>query len=399
VIPLAVIFSAVCLAIAVGARNYKEGQSLLTPVSFAVFLPAMVSLVPGIEVSPTLALIPITNVSLLIREFMAGNYLWTETLLAFGSTSLLAVASLWWATSQFEQESVLFRHAEDIRWSPFQRRRGPGQSAAPSPAAAFVLIVFELLALAWIGSSAANWSLQRTILVSQAIVIALPLFVLRRGGYDRKAVLALSTPRPAAWSATIVLILGGWLLSIGLASVQNRITPFPSDVLKRFQDLFDELSRMPVYTSLLLVAVVPAVCEETLCRGFLLHSLRPRLGRNGAVILTAVIFGLLHMDPYRLVPTIFLGLLFGWLVVQTGSIYPAMLAHAMNNALSFLVYKYEPWFEQVSWLQAESTLLPWYVAVPALTGLTFGIVWLKRIGGSRAPSDSRFPDRPSGAGG
>jgi sodium transport system permease protein len=120
-IPLTVIFSAVCMAVAVCARNYKEGQNLLMPVYFVAFMPAMIAAVPGVEISPLLALVPVTNVALLIREYLMGSYPLLMSLIAFGSTSLLAAAALWWATYQFKQEAVLFRHAEDLKWSLFRR--------------------------------------------------------------------------------------------------------------------------------------------------------------------------------------------------------------------------------------------------------------------------------------
>ena len=62
-------------------------------------------------------------------------------------------------------------------------------------------------------------------------------------------------------------------------------------------------------------------------------------------------------NPYRFVATAFLGILMGVIVIRNGSIYPAVLAHAINNALSFIVQKNEAWIEKLSWLNAESSEL------------------------------------------
>ena len=393
-IPLAVVFAAGCLAVAVWARNYKEGQNLLTPIYMAVLAPAMVSMLPNTGMTPALALVPIANVSLLIREYLMGNYLWLESLLAFGSSSLVAVAALWWATYQFRQERVLFRHAEDIKWPfPFPRRaprvKAPLEAALPPLNQVLLVLVAVLVILFMLGSRATEMGVVGSLLISQALVLAAPLGMMRRGHYDWRRTFALHRPRAAVWPATLVLVTGAWLLGIELATVQNWISPFPEDFLKRFAELFDALNTLPLIASLALVALLPGVCEELLCRGFILQSLRARFGAGAAVLLTAIAFGLLHLDPFRLAPTIFLGILFGLIVVWTGSIYPAMLAHACNNAFSFLVQRNEQAVKGIAWLDLESAeSLPWYVVFAAVVMVALGLWWLKKIGETHVPSDS-----------
>jgi membrane protease YdiL (CAAX protease family) len=81
------------------------------------------------------------------------------------------------------------------------------------------------------------------------------------------------------------------------------------------------------------VAVTPAICEECLFRGPILHGLRTRLDSVAAVVITAALFGLFHMDVYRLIPTMMLGVLLGFIALESGSIVPAMVAHFCNNAM------------------------------------------------------------------
>jgi sodium transport system permease protein len=109
VLPLAVVFAAALLAIAVTARNYREAQQYIQPLMFLIILPAMASFVPGVELKPTFALIPILNVSLAAKEIFAGNYPWGSIALIFGSTCVYAAAALYWAVRQFHREEVLFR--------------------------------------------------------------------------------------------------------------------------------------------------------------------------------------------------------------------------------------------------------------------------------------------------
>ena len=108
-LPVAVLFSAVLMTIALFAKTYKEAQSYLTPMTFVVIIPAVAAMLPGIELTPKLAIIPILNVSLLCKELVAGTYHWTFIVLIFLSTCFYAAAALFIAVKMFQRESVLFR--------------------------------------------------------------------------------------------------------------------------------------------------------------------------------------------------------------------------------------------------------------------------------------------------
>jgi sodium transport system permease protein len=109
VLPTAVFFSAAMLAIALFARTTKEAQSYLMPMTFLVIIPAVAALLPGIELTPRLAVIPVLSTSLLIKEIISGTYHWNYIALIFASTCLYASAAMFLAVKMFQRESVLFR--------------------------------------------------------------------------------------------------------------------------------------------------------------------------------------------------------------------------------------------------------------------------------------------------
>jgi sodium transport system permease protein len=108
-LPLAVMFSAALLTIALFAKTYKEAQSYITPLMFVVIIPAIASILPGVELTPKFALIPVLNVSLLCKDLIAGTYHWNLIAIIFGSTCVYAAAALFLAVKMFQRESVLFR--------------------------------------------------------------------------------------------------------------------------------------------------------------------------------------------------------------------------------------------------------------------------------------------------
>jgi sodium transport system permease protein len=108
-LPLSVLFSAVLMTVALFAKTYKEAQSYLTPMTFVVVIPAIASVMPGVELSPKLALIPILNTSLVCKEIITGTYHWHSILVIFASTCVYAAAAIFLAVKMFQRESVLFR--------------------------------------------------------------------------------------------------------------------------------------------------------------------------------------------------------------------------------------------------------------------------------------------------
>jgi sodium transport system permease protein len=108
-LPLAVFFAAVLLTISLFAKSYKEAQSYLTPMTFVVVIPAVASLLPGVELTPKLALIPILSTSLVCKEIVAGTFHWNYIILILLSSSVYAAAGLFLAVKMFQRESVLFR--------------------------------------------------------------------------------------------------------------------------------------------------------------------------------------------------------------------------------------------------------------------------------------------------
>jgi len=82
--------------------------------------------------------------------------------------------------------------------------------------------------------------------------------------------------------------------------------------------------------------IVAPIAEETFFRGFIIGGLRKRFGAVGALLISAVFFALLH-PPLTIFPVIgALGLLLGFLFLQTGSLWPGIFLHATFNTIGFL---------------------------------------------------------------
>ena len=108
-LPVAVMLSAVLLAVALFAKSFREAQSYTGPLMLVVIMPAMIGILPGMDLNARLALVPLVNVSLVCKEMIAGTWHWFYILLIFGSACVYAAAALAWAVWMFQREEVLFR--------------------------------------------------------------------------------------------------------------------------------------------------------------------------------------------------------------------------------------------------------------------------------------------------
>jgi sodium transport system permease protein len=117
----------------------------------------------------------------------------------------------------------------------------------------------------------------------------------------------------------------------------QRVLPVPKEVVEQLARL---VGHRPLAVEVLVMAVTPAICEEALFRGALLRGFEARLGRVTTVVLTAVLFGLFHLSVYRLVPATLLGVALGVVALRCGSLWPAILFHAVNNTALVVLAHY-----------------------------------------------------------
>ena len=107
--PVAMLFAALLLTISLFAKSYKEAQSYVSPLIVVVIMPAMMGMLPGIELSAKTALVPILNLSLVCKEMLSGVWHWNYIALIFGSTTLYASIAVALCVRMFNREDVIFR--------------------------------------------------------------------------------------------------------------------------------------------------------------------------------------------------------------------------------------------------------------------------------------------------
>ncbi|EWH12100.1 Na+ efflux pump ABC transporter permease [Catenovulum agarivorans DS-2] len=108
-LPLVMSVSALVLCISIYAKNFKEAQNFMAPLSFLIFVPLIAAMMPGIELNWQWAFVPISNVALAIKEILKGQGDSMLLLTVWSSQLIAAIALLAFATYWFKREAVLFR--------------------------------------------------------------------------------------------------------------------------------------------------------------------------------------------------------------------------------------------------------------------------------------------------
>ena len=109
VLPVAILAASLMVAISFFAKSYKEGQSYLTPLLMVVVFPAVLGMLPGMELTPKLALIPIFNVCQIVKEIFLGSFSMSAFVIACSANLVYAGLAFFAATRIFRAEGVLFR--------------------------------------------------------------------------------------------------------------------------------------------------------------------------------------------------------------------------------------------------------------------------------------------------
>ena len=362
-LPVVLLVSSLLLLVSGYSKSYKEYQIYFFPVFLGVAIPSLASVLPGIELRSAIVLVPLANVSVAVKEVLAGEFPWIFLALTFVVTGAAALFASRLTTRALSVERLI---------SPVQLDEAEllgGKALFPKRVLRWFGIFWVILFVSalWFGQ---ELGVRGQLLVNLVgIFLGGSILIMRRYRLDVREVLALRPVAPVNWLAVLIGAPSAYLTGIGLAHLSNLILPVSEETLEAFgQFLLPE--GMPLWQILLLLTILPGICEEIAFRGILLHGLRKRFHPVVLCVVVGAIFGIFHVDLFRLIPTAYLGIVIAASVLLTGSIFPAMLWHALNNAIG-LVPLYFGWF--------GDGLPAWsFFAGVAGLALAFAILWRNR---------------------
>ncbi|MCC6487724.1 MAG: CPBP family intramembrane metalloprotease [Candidatus Hydrogenedentes bacterium] len=392
-IPLAFFISAVMMSIAVYAKSFQEAQSLLTPFLLILLFPAALAAIPGFHLSVTMQLVPIANFALLFKDLVTQKVSAHPIVMVLLSTTVYACLALYMAARIFRREDVVLSHDHGLsltlRRSQFIKRD------VPTPGTALFIFTLCLLLLFYAGTYVqGKYALWGLVITQYGIFLFPTVLVLWYLRVNLRSALSLRLPQRSGFFGGLVIALGWAVMSLQLSVWQQRILPFPEELAKEMERLTG-LGDQPVWVLLLVLALSPAICEETLFRGAVLSGLRKYLPWWALLLAVGVAFGVAHISIHRMFLTGLSGVMLTYVVWRTGSIYPGILAHFVINSTAVLLQN-----KQVEARMPEELRLfldaalkqeqgfPWWVLVGAAMVFAIGIVLTER---SRPKASSTSP--------
>lgn len=135
----------------------------------------------------------------------------------------------------------------------------------------------------------------------------------------------------------ITMRFNNWIIPEG-SWVESWFKPMEESAAELTDALLQMDDPMMLLINLIMIAVLPALGEEIAFRGILQNQVAKATGNiHLAVWISAILFSAYHLQFYGFIPRMLLGAFFGYLVVWTGSIWPSIIAHFVNNASAVLV--------------------------------------------------------------
>lgn len=357
-VPLATLLAAVLLAVSGRSSSYKEAQLLYFPVFVVCVALGCTGVLPEVELRSVIAVVPLANVGVAVREVFIGHYDWLMLGVA-AAVNLAGAAVLVWLTARGLTSEELIK-------SPEQGGREESFSRAVLTwfavmAAALVVIPPNVEVLA---------GLTGQVLFNQLVIfLGAPLLMVWVYRLDPVQAFALRPVQAPVWLAVLLLIPACQIASVGVVKLTERVLPIPTRMLEEMAKMLVPEGVGPLQL-VFLIAVLPGICEELAFRGTLLYGLRRRLRPVWLVLAVGAIFGAFHFSYFRVIPTGFTGTILSGVAVLTGSVLPGIVVHIGNNALAVWAFRNHVALDQ---------LPPWvYLVALAAIAVAFGILWRAR---------------------
>ncbi|MBQ3027927.1 MAG: CPBP family intramembrane metalloprotease [Lachnospiraceae bacterium] len=172
------------------------------------------------------------------------------------------------------------------------------------------------------------------VAITELLLLAMAIGAALIFKQDLKEVFPIRVPKLREVFGVLLFCAGGFIVSILVATSMALVFP---GMLEVSQEVSGIVTSEGMWLGILIASVMPAICEEAVHRGFILHTFKDVKKQWVIVLSMAIIFGVFHTDVYRFVPTAILGACMTWVMLKTKNMLMPALYHATNNLVPVLM--------------------------------------------------------------
>lgn len=344
-ITFAIFYSSMLLVLTSSARSFKEAQAYLIPLLLLSISPGLVILLPGWKLTLLTAVVPMVNMLLMAKGIFEGSAAVFPSLIAIFVTLFYSMACLSIAARIFGTDAVTTGSSSswnDLLQRPKNQHKQPSITTALTTLA--LLVPGHFVASGLLGRDT-SVSMTTRMIMSGCLTVSLfllfPLLIAAWNRLDLKAAFRLLPFSIVAGIASVLIGSSTWPFVFELIAWLQEKGIIGIDVTKmeQAQTLLEGWRGISLPLLILVLGILPAICEEAFFRGFLFSGLSKHISQWRTIVMTSLAFGLFHVilaggaAPERLLPSTLMGALLGWVSVKTGSLIPGILLHATHNSL------------------------------------------------------------------
>ena len=177
--------------------------------------------------------------------------------------------------------------------------------------------------------------IDQTLFAIFTAMIVVLVFAYRKTKVPFREVFKVKTFNPMFVLPLIITIIGISVIASEIDNILRIFLPMPS----AFHDILVEIFALTMtgWTKIVFTILLIPLVEEALVRGVILHGFLKRYSTKQAIIVSALLFGVAHLNPWQMVLAFMAGIFLGWLLVYTRSLYMCILGHMTMNAIPLIL--------------------------------------------------------------
>lgn len=196
------------------------------------------------------------------------------------------------------------------------------------------------------------------------------------------------TPVSRSWMQTRPWIVLTWSVLLALGTIipsERLVEVLQMEMPEQMMKTFEEVMKKPI--GYVVIGILAPFAEEVVFRGAILRKLLGMMDEKRhwvAIALSALVFGLVHLNIPQGIHAFLIGLLLGWMYYRTRSILPGILFHWVNNSVAFIMFHIMPQmadgklidlFHGNERMVTLSVIFSFFILIPSIYQLN---VWMKR---------------------